>query len=260
MRQLWRGLRRVELGGGTYLDDLGKEFTLRRFRLAKKSAPDVGVWPNVGFWIDEKSFKPEEVEALVGLVEGVTCNLETLSEEIYRDLRPGLSLRVRKLVIEEADRSGLSTDTTLMIGSGLRRGNPQPYREWVDFLTYVKGLRNFRILEIHPFRPVWKSPTESAPPGSVLETLKVMAVARLMLRDVWLSGAHSVEGLMAGANLIMHAYPITKSFRPWGYSSRYSSIFASRIKALVDDAVVVDNLFEVTRAAKGLGLSIEGGL
>ncbi len=244
------GLRRAELGGGTYSGLMGRLYTLHKLRVAKYAAPKVGIW------VTNVSFGPEDVSLMAGLVEGITCNLESMNVNVYKMLRPALDLEVRKEIMEETDRLGLGIDTTLMVGLGLNWGDPQPYEEWVDFIFYVGKFRNFRILEIHPFRPTWGSPSQSMPPGSYIESLKAMAVARLVLRDVWISGAHSVEGLMAGANLIMHVYPVTKSFRPWGYNR----IFASRIRKLVGDAVIVDNLFEVTRAAKELGFSIEGGL
>ena len=245
------GLRRAELGGGTYADAVGRDYTLHKLRVAKHAAPRVGIW------VTNVSFAPEDVALLAPLVEGITSNLESINPMTYKALRPGSDLRKRVEILVEADRLGVPTDTTLMVGLDLSRGlGEPPYEEWVRFLEFVASLKHFRILEIHPFRPTWGSPAQGMEPGSVVETLKLRAVARLMLRDVWLSGAHTVEGLMAGANLIMHAYPITKSFRPWGHSK----IFASRVRRLVGDAIVVDNLSEVTRAAKELGFSVEGGL
>jgi len=244
------GLRRAELGGGTYAGPFGRDYTLHKLRVAKHAAPRVGIW------VTNVSFAPEDVALLAPLVEGITSNLESMNHATYKALRPGSDLRKRVEILVEADRLGIPTDTTLMVGLGLGGSEAPPYGEWVAFLEFVRSLKHFRILEIHPFRPTWGSPVQGMEPGSVVETLKLRAVARLMLRDVWLSGAHTVEGLMAGANLIMHAYPVTKSFRPWGHSR----IFASKVRRLAGDAIVVDNLGEVTRAAKELGFSVEGGL
>ena len=243
-----KGLKRVEVGGGTYLGEEGRKMTFHKLSIACGASRDVGVW------ITNVSFLPEDVYRLKDIgVEGVTCNLETINEEAFRRLRPGLDFDLRKRIIEESDKAGLGIDNTLMIGLGEDRGQPHPYEDWVEFFFYFKRFKNLRIIEVHPFRPTWGSPTQDMPSGSEFETLKAMAIARLIYRNVDISGAHTVQGLLAGANLIMHVYPITKSFRPWGKHG----IFASKIERLVGDAVMVDNLFEVTRNAKEMGFEIE---
>ncbi len=243
-----KGLKRVEIGGGTYLGEEGRKMTMHKLNIACKTSRRVGVW------ITNVSFNPEDVYVLKDIgVEGVTCNLETLNEEVYKRLRPGLNLTIRKRIIEETEKAGLGIDNTLMIGLGEYWNQQHPYEDWVEFLYYFKRFKNLRIMEIHPFRPVWNSPCQNMPPGSEFETIKAIAIARLIYRNIDISGAQSVQGLLAGANLIMHVYPITKGFRPW---SRHQ-LFYSKIVKLDEDLVMVDNLLEVTRNAREMGFEIE---
>ncbi len=244
------GLKRAELGGGTYTGIIGRDYTLYKLRVAKQAAPYVGIW------VTNVSFNPEDLHLLMGLVEGITSNLESIDQSTYRVLRPGSDLNKRINILLDADKLGIPTDTTLMIGLSIYNDYELVYEEWIRFLMLVRLLKHFKILEIHPFRPVWGSPVQDMKPGSIIETIKMKAIARIMLRDIWISGAERIDGLMAGANLIMHVYPITKSFRPWGYNK----IFSSNVVRLADNIVLVDNLYEVTRVPRELGFSIEGGL
>jgi len=242
-----RGIKSVELGGGTFRGEWGRIYTLNLVRTLCRELPRMRLWLNNG-----PSFRLEDLHLMKGWgLEGVACNFETLNEMKYVELRPGLSLRERIEIVEECDRVGLGIDQTLLIGLG-DRGEP-PYEEWARFMHYLRRFRNLRIVEVHPFRPVWSSPCERDRPGSWVETLKMIAVARLMLRSVEISGAHTPWGIMAGASLVMHALPVTRAFRAW----ERSDLYASRIIRAVNDVVIVDNLDEYTRAAREMGLEVE---
>ncbi|MEB2792435.1 MAG: hypothetical protein G5Z42_05090 [Caldisphaeraceae archaeon] len=245
-----RGLKRAELGGGTWLGEEGHKATLHKLKVAKSASKrGIGIWVNNG-----PSFYPEDVKIMKEMgIEGVTCNLETLNEGTYKKLRPGLDMFLCKRIIEETERVGLGIDNTLLIGLGEKKKESCFYEDWVDFLFYFKRFRNLKIIEIHPFRPVRGSPLQDKPPGSEFETLKTIAIARLVLRKVNISGAHSTANILAGSNLIMHVYPVTKSFRSW---NRHR-IFYSKIIKLAGDAVMVDNFFDVTRSAREMGFEIE---
>ncbi len=244
-----KGLRRVELGGGTFLGEEGRKTTLRKAEIACKASRKVSVWINNG-----PSYKPEDVYELKKIgVEGIACNFETTSKSKYRRLRPGLNLKARMEIVEETEKADLGIDNTLMIGLGDWHTVKKPYREWVDFLFYFAKFSNLRIMEIHPFRPIRNSPVQKMPSGSEFETVKAIAIARLIYRSIDISGAQSILGLLAGANLIMHVYPITKSFRAWGKHPMYSS----RVERVFGNIVVVDNFYEVTRNAREMGFEIE---
>lgn len=241
-----RGLKRAELAGGTLWGEEGRRATLE----AAKAACSVG---SVDIWINNgPSFLPEDVQKLkeVG-VAGIACNLETLNKAIFKRLRPGDSYDLRISIIEATKKVGLGIDNTLMIGLGESWGALHPYEDWVDFLFYFKGFKNTRIIEIHPFNPIRNSLCQNMPPGSVLETEKARAIARLVFRDVDISGGNTLLGLLAGANLAMHVFPVTKRFRAWKERVHV------KIETLDGDLVLVDNAYIATAAAKELGMEIE---
>ena len=241
------GVKSVELGGGTYLGEMGRLYTTNLVRYLCRELPRMGLWLNNG-----PSYRPSDLALMKGWgLAGAACNFETLDERKYIALRPGLKLRDRIEIVEECDRIGLWIDQTLLIGLG-DNGVPN-YSEWAWFLHRLRKYRFLKIVEIHPFRPTWGSPCESDAPGSIVETLKAMAVARLMLRDVEISGAQTPQGILAGASLVMHVLPVTRAFRAWGRSE----VFASKMIRVVNDVVVVDNLDEYTRPAREMGLSVE---
>jgi len=241
------GVESVELGGGTYTNEVGRFYTLRLIEVLLKEVPNMKLWLNNG-----PSYRVEDLRIMKcwGL-RGVACNFETLDERKYVELRPGLNLRDRIDIVDECDRLGLGIDQTLLIGLGDR--NDRNYEEYTWFLHRMLKFKHLEILEIHPFRPVRNSPRQVDRPGSMVETLKVMAVARLMLRRVEISGAHTPQGILAGASLVMHVYPVTRAHRAWGRDP----IFYSRIINVVNDVVIVDNFDEYTRAAREMGLSVE---
>lgn len=203
-----RGIRRVELGGGTLWGEEGTQTTLKALE-AVANASKLGIWINNG-----PSFTPNDVSKFKERgAEGIACNLESISEVVYQKTRPGDSLSARQAIIEATDRAGLGIDNTLMVGLGNWEEEVNSYQDWVDFLFYFKQFKNFRILEVHPFRPVPQSPVENLPAGSSLEAAKAKAIARLVFRNIDIAGADEMVGLMAGANQIMHAVSVTHAGR-----------------------------------------------
>ncbi len=199
------GVRHVEIAGGTQADEEGTRATLRAAQAVREGS-GLGVWVNNG-----PSYSPDTVPLLKEIgVEGIACNLETVNHRAFAELRPGDSLARRKELIQATERVGLGIDNTLMIGLGEGWKRDHPYEDWVDFLFYFKGFENFRILEIHPFRPMPGSPVAGLPAGSPFETAKAQAIARLIFRDIDITGADAVAGVMAGANMIMHAVSVSK--------------------------------------------------
>ncbi len=199
------GVRRVEIAGGTQADDEGSRVTLRAAAVVKEES-GLGVWVNNG-----PSYPPGAVSALKDIgIEGIACNLETVNPRVFAELRPGDSLAQRMELIRATEEAGLGIDNTLMIGLGESGDGDHPYEDWVDFLFYFKQFRNLRILEIHPFRPIPGSPVADLPAGSPFETAKARAIARLIFRGVDIAGADAVAGVMAGANMIMHAVSVSK--------------------------------------------------
>ncbi len=246
-----RGIKRVELGGGTLQGEEGRATTFNAVEVARK-ASNLELWINNG-----PSFREEDVFKFKELgVKGIACNFETINEHIFRELRPGDSFEHRKKIVEATEKAGLGIDNTLMIGLGERWGQNHPYSDWVDFLFYFKRFNNFKILEVHPFRPIKGSPTQDYPPGSSFEAAKAKAIGRLIFRDIDIAGADDTIGLMAGANLIMHCLPVVRKTRMSLLPGVHPGINI-KMEEISDTLVLVDNLPIVTRSAIELGMEIE---
>jgi len=240
-----RGMKSVSLGGGTDRSEEGRAMALNAAKTVCENS-------KLKVWAGSCSFLPEDIPKYREIgVEGITCNLETINENVYKKLRPGESLELRKKIIEATEAAGLGIDNTLMVGLGWKPEQPQPYEDWVEFFFYFKRFKNLRILEVHPFRPIENSPVQAWPPGSVFEAEKARAIARLIFRDIDISGGRSLLSLLAGANLDMHCYPVSKASRAWRED------LPCRILRLEPDLVMVDNYHLVTRAARELGMEIE---
>ncbi|MEA3376165.1 MAG: radical SAM protein [Chloroflexota bacterium] len=244
------GVRRVELAGGTLWGDEGSKATLKAIE-AFTRASELDVWTNNG-----PSFAPADVVTLrESGAEGITCNLESISEEVYREMRPGDSLRARKEIVEATDRAGLGIDNTLMIGLGEGEGDEHPYQDWVEFLFYFKQFKNFRILEVGRFRPMPGSPVEEFPAGSSLEAAKARAIARLIFRDLDIAGAGDMLGLMAGANLAMHSVSVVHKWRMHPRGSAWGG--NPDITEIGDHLVLVDYLPGISRLVGEFGMELE---
>lgn len=242
------GVKRVEIAGGTQLWDEASSATLRATEVVSK-ASGLRIWVNNG-----PSFTSADVLTLKELgVEGIACNLETVNTKLYEELRPGDSLAKREEIIQATEQAGLGIDNTLMIGLGERWGQDHPYEDWVDFFFYFKQFKNFRILEAHPFRPIPGSPVEDLPAGSPFETAKAKAIARLIFRDIDISGADDVIGAMAGANMIMHAVSATKR-RKTRPGTRCGS---PKIEEIGDGLVLADYVPAITRYLEELHMELE---
>lgn len=243
-----RGIKRVELAGGTLWGEEGTNATINAVEVARK-ASNLELWINNG-----PSFTEDDVFKFKDLgVEGIACNFETINGNIFKDLRPGDNLEHRKKIVGATEKVGLGIDNTLMMDLGEQLGQHHTYQDWVDFLFYFKQFNNFRILEAHPFRPIKGSPTQDCLPGSSFEAAKIKAIGRLIFRDIDIAGADDMIGLMAGANLIMHCLPVVKKtrmrMRPGGDYIKMEEIS--------DTLVFADNLPVVTKSAIELGREIE---
>jgi len=243
-----RGIKRLELAGGTLLGEEGRTATINAVEVARK-ASNLELWINNG-----PSFTEDDVLKFKELgVEGIACNFETINETVFKDLRPGDSFEHRKKIVEATEKAEIGIDNTLLIDLGEPWDDHHPYQDWVDFLFYFKQFNNFRILEAHPFHPIKGSPTQEYPPGSSFEAAKTKAIGRLIFRDIDIAGADDPLGLMAGANLIMHCLPVVKktrmSMRPGGEYIKMEEIS--------DTLVLADNLPIITRSAVELGMEIE---
>lgn len=166
-----------------------------------KSRADVAVTLSIG----ERSKKEYSVMRAAG-ADRFLLKHETADPVLYRDLHPGMSLEDRLECLSYLRELGFQ------VGSGNIVGLPGQ-----TFATLAKDILLLRELDVEmagigPFIPHPDTPLGSYPPGDVMLTLRVLAIARLMLPLVHLPATTALAtlhpegrrmGLCCGANVIM---------------------------------------------------------
>lgn len=135
---------------------------------------------------------------------------ETASPEHYGLLHPGsMSCANRKRCLYDLKDLGYQTGAGMMIGSPYQHD-----RNIVEDLLFLRELHP-QMIGVGPFIPAAGTPFEKEMAGSVDQTLKVLAILRLMFPHANLPSTTALAslrpdgdllGLAAGANVIMTDY------------------------------------------------------
>lgn len=132
---------------------------------------------------------------------------ETATDSHYRKLHPAdMSLQHRLQCLTDLKDIGFQTGCGIMVGS--------PYQTWEHLLADLRYMQRFdpQMVGIGPFIPANHTPFEHEKPGTLDDTLWMLAVVRLMLPHVLLPATTALAtlstqgreaGLKAGANVLM---------------------------------------------------------
>ena len=132
---------------------------------------------------------------------------ETSDPEHYRFLHPAeLTIENRKRCLSDLKMIGYQ------VGCGIMVGSPGQTREHiVEDLRYMKEFRP-QMIGIGPFIPHKDTPFADQKPGTLWDTLHLLAVIRLMIPDVLLPATTALGtihpsgrelGILSGANVVM---------------------------------------------------------
>jgi biotin synthase len=139
-------------------------------------------------------------------VDRYLLRFETSDEQLYRKLHPDSNLSDRLKCLDYLTETGYQVGTGFMVG--LPGETPEIF---ADNLLLLKKY-NVGMVGIGPFLPNPDTPLSTAASGSVLGTLKAVALTRLLLPDTnipattalgTLDKAGREKALQAGANVIM---------------------------------------------------------
>ena len=132
---------------------------------------------------------------------------ETATASHYEKLHPPeMSLAHRLHCLDDLRALGYQTGCGIMVGS--------PYQTWDNLLADLRYMQKFdpQMVGIGPFIPAKDTPFADEPPGSLRDTLWLLAVVRLALPRVLLPATTALAtldpqgreaGLRAGANVLM---------------------------------------------------------
>ena len=177
-------------------------------RIVKENT-NLEVLVNVGGDLTEKS-----INQLVELgVDTVCCNLETINEKIYNEVKPGETLQQR------IDTCQMISDAGIELSSGLLLGLGESPKDRIKHLRFLNNFDTLGEIPIMGFNPYDDTPMANHPPFPLKEQLKFIAVTRIMYPEIRITvptptiGPKNVEySLNAGANnlatVIADNYPL----------------------------------------------------
>ncbi len=164
---------------------------------------------NVGADLNEDSVgRLSELNA-----DTVCCNLETINEEVFNEVKPGEILEDRINVCEMVSDAGIELSSGLLLGIG------ESDEDRLKHLRFINRFKTLGEIPIMGFNPYKDTPMENHPPCSLNEQLKVVSIARIMYPEIRITvptptiGPENVKySLNAGANnlatVIADNYPL----------------------------------------------------
>jgi len=186
-----QGIKEFNLSAGTTLGSEGKEM-VEIVRAIREVDPDSRIHVNCGVALSQDSI----IELKNLGVTRIAASFETINENLFRQTKPGDSLEAKKKLAEMINDAGLELRTSLLAGLGCKdcsgkcpigapgKIEPSRYEDYVDFMFYVKKFKNLRHVYVSRFFPVKGIPMEGHPRCSAMEGTRIIAVMRLVLRDI----------------------------------------------------------------------------
>jgi len=206
------GIKTIVLQSGED-DNLDAEW-LARIIETIKSRFDVAITLSVG----ECRRKEYQLWKAAG-ADRYLLKIETANPGLYRQLHPEMSFENRIRCLRDLAELGYQTGSGDLVG--LRGQTVEKLAE--DILFFKRG--NFDMLSVSPFIPHPETPLADEATGSLMMTLKMTALARIVSRDAHIPATTAIgslqgrderpRALTAGANVLM------PNFTPTPYRRQY---------------------------------------
>ena len=155
--------------------------------------------------IGEKTFEEYKAYKDAG-ADRYLIRIETTDENLYSKMHPGMSLENRKRCLSDLKTLGYE------VGSGCLVGLPnQSIESLADDILFFKEI-GADMIGVGPFIPHPDTPLKDASNGSFFLALKVMAITRILLKDINIPATTAMESiqkdgriiaLQSGANVVM---------------------------------------------------------
>lgn len=235
-----------ELGFRTFVLQGGEDFYFTAEKISdlvrqiKKSFPDCAVTLSEG----ERDFETFKEWFEAG-ADRYLLRHETADEAHYRLLHPAsLSLKNRKECLWNLKRIGYQTGCGIMVGS------PGQTAECLaEDMIFMKELEP-EMVGLGPFIPQHATPFADKAPGTLEETLFILALVRLMLPKVLLPATTALGtihpegremGILSGANVVM------PNLSPADVRKKYL-LYDNKIATGAEAAEALDSLKERMKA------------
>lgn len=174
-----------------------------------KGDTELEILVNVGADLTEKS-----IDRLAELnADTVCCNLETINEDVFNEVKPGETLEDRINVCEMVSDAGIELSSGLLLGLG------ETNEDRLKHLRFLNSFKTLGEIPIMGFNPYNDTPMENHPPCPLDEQLKMVSIVRIMYPEIRITvptptiGPKNVEySLNAGASnlatVIADNYPL----------------------------------------------------
>lgn len=170
-----QGIKEFHLSGGTDRSSDGRDIVeIVRAILPLTSA---AITVNVGAAISEENIL--ELKRLG--VKRIGASFETANRDLFRKVKAGDNFDAKTKLAEMINDAGLEFGTGML--AGLTTG-PERYKDYVDFMFFVRQFKNLKSVYVSRFFPVRGTPLEEHPRCSTMEGSRIIAIMRLVLRNI----------------------------------------------------------------------------
>jgi biotin synthase len=170
-----QGLKEFHLSGGTNRQSDGRDIVEIVRAIAPLTTADITV--NIG-----AALSGENIQELKKLgVKRIGASFETANRELFKKFKSGDDFDAKVNLAEMINDAGLEFGTGML--AGLNMG-PSRYQDYVDFIFFVRQFKNLKSVYVSRFFPVKGTPMENSPRCSTMEGARIIAIMRLVLRDI----------------------------------------------------------------------------
>lgn len=155
--------------------------------------------------IGEKTFEEYKAYKEAG-ADRYLLRIETTDENLYKQMHPYSDFQNRKKCLFNLKKLGFETGTGCLVGLP-----NQPFESLADDILFFKEL-DADMIGIGPFIPHPETPLKDASCGNLNLAIKVMALTRILLKDINIPATTAMEtlvpngrllALQSGANVVM---------------------------------------------------------
>ncbi|PWR71715.1 radical SAM protein [Methanospirillum lacunae] len=169
------GITNFHLSGGTTLTSDGSDVVSIVEEIRKISKSEITV--NVGAGLS--------LASLVALKDlGVTkvgSSFEVINPKLFSKFKAGDSLEKKKALAQQISDLGFGLGTGMLAGLNIE---PSRYQDYADFIFHVKQYENLESVYVSRFFPNKGTPLENHPRCSTTEGARIIAIMRLVLRNI----------------------------------------------------------------------------
>jgi biotin synthase len=186
------GVRDYHLSAGTTLGSDGKEMVEIVETIRREADADSTITVNCG-----AALSMESIIELKNLgVTRIGASFETINRKLFDEVKPGDSFEEKEKLCRMVCEAGLELGSGILAGVGCTdckddcaivnggKVSKSRYEDYVDFMFFIRQYPNLKSVYVSRFFPFTGIPMTEHPRCSAMEGARIIAVMRLVLRDI----------------------------------------------------------------------------